>query len=152
MDPESRISRTGRPQKADSESNGSDACPANCGRFEGAVIDIRALNNEKRISTSLTKSADLSPEPTCDQRSVQIVGALPLYQRCSADVIVSLGKTPPDDDRSQRFQPIRNTAGAFEDVSGDLWCLRAEHPPVDTLFLTSAQAGKQLALLLSKSA
>ena len=147
-----RVGRVSRPEETDPELNGSEACAANGGRSYRPVIDISALYEEKWVSTRLAESADLGPEPSYEQRGVQIANPLPLHKRLATNRVVPVTQTASDDDRAECLQFGRNRASPLKHVNGDFGSCHALTSHSATVLLSSAPDRKQLALLRSKNA
>jgi hypothetical protein len=87
--------------------------------FKRAAVEVSAFDQEKWVSAGVANLADLTPEPTLNHRTVEIVNRLSFDDRLGTDRIVTRWQRQNLDFRSERLESFWNPAPSLENVRRD---------------------------------
>lgn len=119
-DPGSRVRRIASMYHSDAELVDGDQEPADGIRLQRSVEQHSTLDNEVAPRCSATQSSNLTPQPTLDQREVQVAYRLALDQGEIIDRVVAGAERFDPDVVAERAEGIRDSATAFVNVHDDV--------------------------------
>jgi hypothetical protein len=119
VEPQRRVIRIAGANNGDAEIGDRKQATPHRVRMAGSIIEIVALDKEKREHRGIANASDLRPQPTSPKRPVEVGDGLPLHERTALDAVIARGQRFDHDPSTEPLQTRRHTAALFEHVRGD---------------------------------